>query len=55
MALFAGCSRCITCTDCPSNVQLESEEFCEDDFNTEADFNQAVSIAEGFGCSCADS
>ena len=53
---FAGCTRrCVTCDACPSGVQLESAEMCEDDFNTEEDFDQAVQTAEGFGCSCSDS
>lgn len=53
---LAGCtSRCVTCEACPSGVQLESAEICEDDFNTEEDFDQAVQTAEGFGCSCSDS
>lgn len=52
---FAGCTRCVTCGQCPSGVTLESDEICEDDFNTQEDFDQAVELAEGFGCSCADS
>jgi hypothetical protein len=52
---FAGCTRCVTCGQCPTGVTLESDEMCEDDFNTQEDFDQAVQLAEGFGCSCADS
>ncbi len=53
--LLSGCTRCVTCDACPSGVQLESAEMCEDDFNSQEDFDQAVETAEGFGCSCSDS
>lgn len=53
--LLAGCTRCVTCNACPAGVTLESEELCEDDFNSQTDFDQAVELAEGFGCTCADS
>ena len=49
---FSACTRCVSCTDCPPGVTLESDELCENDFNSKADFDQAVDLAESFGCTC---
>gem|GEM_PF-6490741 len=52
--LFTGCAEidCTTCNQCPTGVELESERFCEDDFNETADYQQAIDLAVSFGCTC---
>lgn len=52
--VFLGCetNRCSTCNDCPNGVQLESEVICEDDFSSADSYDQAVELAESFGCTC---
>lgn len=52
--LASGCTRCVDCGSCPAGVQLESEEICEDEFASTADYEQAVDVAEGFGCTCVE-
>ena len=51
---ISGCTKCTSCTDCPNGVTLESSELCENDFNSKADFDQAVDLAISFGCTCVD-
>lgn len=53
MAL-ASCSRCVSCTDCPVGTTLESDEYCENDFNSKEDFDQQIQLLENFGCTCQD-
>lgn len=54
MLFVSGCTRCVSCTDCNPGVQLESAEYCENDFNSKDDFDQAIDLAESFGCACVD-
>ena len=49
---LVSCSKCVDCGECPNNVTLDDTELCEDDFDSKDDYDQAVSIIEGFGCDC---
>ena len=49
---FTSCSKCVDCVDCPAEVTLEQTEICEDDFDSKDDYNTAVALIEGFGCTC---
>jgi hypothetical protein len=52
--LATGCSKkCVSC-DCPATVELDPSSFCEDDFNSEEEYNLAVDLATGFGCTCVE-
>jgi hypothetical protein len=50
---FFSCKQCVTCSQCPPGVSLNSEEICEDDFNNKEAFNLQIQINEGYGCTCA--
>ena len=56
-----GCSdKCVECSDCPDDVTLTdasgndvaSLEVCEDDFDTKEEYDQVISLTEGFGWEC---
>ncbi len=47
---FASCNKCVTCTYEDSSTS--SEEICEGDFGTEAEFDFVVGVAEAFGATC---
>ena len=58
---MASCGgKCVTCSDCPEGVTLTnaaeeevaSLEVCEDDFDSKEEYDQAISLTEGFGCDC---
>tara|TARA_B100000900_G_scaffold411952_1_gene432681 strand:- start:787 stop:987 length:201 start_codon:yes stop_codon:yes gene_type:complete len=59
--IVIGCSKkCVECADCPDEVTLTDAsgndvailEVCEDDFDSKADYDEAISITEAFGCDC---
>lgn len=64
VALFgmglASCNKCQTCGDCPDGITLEDKngnevnevEVCEDDADSKEEFDQGISLIEGFGCTC---
>lgn len=57
---LGACSNCVECGDCPTDVTLyddndnevASREYCEEDFDSKEDYDQAISLIEGFGCDC---
>ena len=49
---FTSCTKCVDCTGCPEEVTLEQTEICQDDFDSNQDYNTAVALAEGLGCEC---
>lgn len=49
---FTSCTKCVDCTACPEEVTLEQTEICQDDFDSNQDYNTAVALVEGFGCEC---
>ena len=50
---LTSCSKkCVVCADCPTEVTLEQTEFCEADFDSKDEYNQAVALVEAFGCDC---
>ncbi len=59
--IVIGCSKkCVECKDCPDEVTLTDAsgndvailEVCEDDFDSKADYDEAISITVAFGCDC---
>ena len=59
-AMFASCSKCVTCTDCTGDAAAvwEGEELCEKDAEDKEEYDAAVSLAEsdaqfiGGNCNC---
>ena len=49
---FTSCSKCVDCTSCPDEVTLDQSEICQDDFDSNEDYNTAVALVEGLGCEC---
>ena len=57
---LTSCNKCQTCGSCPDGVTLvdeddnevESQEFCEDDFDNKSDYELTISLAESVGCTC---
>ncbi len=50
ISTFASCK----CQTCKHNV-LADDKICKDDFNSNDDFNDAVTAAENFGYKCSPS
>ena len=50
--LFYSCSKCVECTDCPTEVSLEQSEICQDDFGSKEEYDEAVAVIRAFGCDC---
>ena len=48
---FSSCKKCQTCTYTYQGVS-ESKEFCEDDFNSEDLYDQAVAYYVSLGANC---
>lgn len=47
------CTACIACVTCVSNIQGSNDiTYCEDDFQSVADYNTAVANAEASGRTC---
>jgi predicted aldo/keto reductase-like oxidoreductase len=51
-AFFTSCTKCVDCANCPDEVTLEQTELCQDDFESNDDYNSAVAVIEAFGCEC---
>lgn len=58
---FTSCgNKCVECANCPDEISLldandnevEVMEYCEEDFDSKEDYDQAVSLIEGLGCEC---
>ena len=51
LALFAfSFTSCKKCQDC--ECFGDTEEVCEDDFDSKSEYDDAITILEAFGCSC---
>ncbi len=48
---ISSCQKCAECDNCPLGI---SGEFCVDEFDSKADYDQAVSDAEAVGCDCKE-
>lgn len=47
------CAACVVCVTCVSNIQGSNNiTYCEDDFQSQADYNAAVANAEAAGRTC---
>jgi hypothetical protein len=64
VALFgfglASCNKCVTCGSCPEGITLTDDagndatevEFCESDADSKDEYDAAILLIEGFGCTC---
>jgi|GEM_PF-250299 hypothetical protein len=51
LALFAiSFTSCSKCQDC--ECFGDTEEICEDDFDSKSEYKDAITILEAFGCTC---
>ncbi len=47
---FASCNKCVTCTY--EDGLNETEEICENDYETKLEYDLVVGFSEGFGAVC---
>lgn len=48
---ISSCQKCVECTNCPLGF---SGDACVDEFDSKADYEQAVADAEAIGCDCKE-
>lgn len=46
---ISSCQKCVECVNCPLGI---SGDACVDEFDSKADYEQAVADAEALGCDC---